>query len=152
MNIGPGSFTGIRLGVAFAQGLSMGLSIPLKGMDSFTATYFSLDPLKDVLILVEARRQDVFAQRYVNTVPQEVTSLTRQDIQEILDQSPDLPIAGSGTASFLDGIPFQTVSSHWSGAQALACSFFHESAPTKDPLPFYAREADVTYGTYSTNI
>jgi tRNA threonylcarbamoyladenosine biosynthesis protein TsaB len=34
---GPGNFTGIRIGVAAARGLALGLSIPAIGIDRFTA-------------------------------------------------------------------------------------------------------------------
>lgn len=34
---GPGSFTGIRIGVAFARGLSLGFSIPVVGLTSLEA-------------------------------------------------------------------------------------------------------------------
>jgi tRNA threonylcarbamoyladenosine biosynthesis protein TsaB len=145
VNIGPGSFTGIRVGLAFAKGLSMGLNIPLKGMDSFTATYISLEPTKDVLILIEAHRQDVFARRYYEGKAQNTESLARKDIEQILSKSPDLLIAGSASSACLEGLSYQKVSSSWRGARALAHAFFRDPSSTTDPLPFYAREADVTY-------
>lgn len=151
VNIGPGSFTGIRVGLAFAKGLSLGLNISLKGMDSFTAIYASLEPVKDVLVLIEAHRQDVFARRYYKGMPQNVESLTRKDIEEILLKSPDLLIAGCGSSSCLEGLSYQKVPSSWRGAQALAYAFFKDPSSTTDPLPFYAREADVTYARPSVN-
>jgi tRNA threonylcarbamoyl adenosine modification protein YeaZ len=33
--VGPGSFTGIRLGIAYAKGIGMGLNIPVVGISMF---------------------------------------------------------------------------------------------------------------------
>nr|MBP9692023.1 tRNA (adenosine(37)-N6)-threonylcarbamoyltransferase complex dimerization subunit type 1 TsaB [Alphaproteobacteria bacterium] len=107
VNVGPGSFTGIRVGLAFAKGLAMGWNLPLKGIDSFTATYLSLDSQEDVLILIEARRQDVFARRYLKGLVQEPQSLTREDIEKILIQPHPPLLAGSGVHPFLEGVDFQ---------------------------------------------
>jgi tRNA threonylcarbamoyl adenosine modification protein YeaZ len=144
VNIGPGSFTGIRLGIAFAKGLSMGWGIPLKGIDSFIATYVSLEPAEDILVLIEARRVDVFAQRFLKGVPQDPQSLTRQDLEKIL-LSPNPPLlAGSGLHPFLDGLIFKEAISPWRGAQKLVHTFFKSPKYSSVALPFYAREADVT--------
>jgi tRNA threonylcarbamoyl adenosine modification protein YeaZ/ribosomal-protein-alanine acetyltransferase len=35
---GPGTFTGLRIGLSFAKGMALALSIPLLGIDSLTAT------------------------------------------------------------------------------------------------------------------
>jgi len=144
VNIGPGSFTGIRLGIAFAKGLAMGWNVPLKGMNSFIATYTSIESAEDVLVLIDARRSDVFAQRFLRGLPQAPQNLTRQDLEEIL-ASPKPPIlTGSGIHPFLDGLFFKEAVSPWKGAQKLAHAFFKNSALVCNPFPFYLREADVT--------
>jgi tRNA threonylcarbamoyladenosine biosynthesis protein TsaB len=144
VNIGPGSFTGIRLGIAFAKGLSLGWGIPLRGINSFAATFASLEFPDDVLVLIEARRADVYAQRFLKGIPQDVQSLTRQDLEKIL-LSPHPPLlAGSGIHPFLEGLIFQEVFSPWQGAQKLAHVFFKNPELSSEPHPFYAREADVT--------
>lgn len=144
VNVGPGSFTGIRIGIAFAKGLAMGWDIPLMGMDSFRATYASLDDAEDVLVLIDARRVDVFARRFLKGIPQAPQSLTRQDLEEIL-KSPKPPLlAGNGLHPFLEGLQFKEAPSPWRGAQKLAHAFFKNPSFVSDPLPFYVREADVT--------
>jgi tRNA threonylcarbamoyladenosine biosynthesis protein TsaB len=145
VNVGPGSFTGIRVGLAFAKGLAMGWGLPLKGIDAFTAAYLSLDAQEDVLILIEARRQDVFARRYLKGLAQEDQSLTREDIKKILI-SPHPPLlSGSGVYPFLEGVDFQECVPTWKGAQAIAHAFFRDPEVVLDPLPFYVREADVNF-------
>ncbi|MBS0271063.1 MAG: tRNA (adenosine(37)-N6)-threonylcarbamoyltransferase complex dimerization subunit type 1 TsaB [Proteobacteria bacterium] len=150
VNVGPGSFTGIRIGLSFAKGLAMGLDISLKGMDSFTSTYLSLEPLDDVLILIDAHRQDVFAQRYLKGTPQGTHSLERKDIEKILLEPAPPILSGSGVRPFLDGLSYQEASSSWRGAQKLAHAFFKDPSLAIAPLPLYVREADITCSPKST--
>ena len=145
VNVGPGSFTGIRIGLAFAKGLSIGLGLPLKGIDSFTATYLSLESPSDVMILIEARRQDVFGKRFLKGIPQAPQTLTREDIEIILSGSNPPLLAGSGVHTFLEGISYNEAVSPWRGAQSVAHAFFRDPTLATEPLPFYMREADVTY-------
>lgn len=144
VNVGPGSFTGIRVGLAFAKGLAMGLGISLKGMDSFTATYLSLEPLDDVLILIDAHRQDVFSQRFLKGIPQDTHSLERKDIEKILLTLTPPHLAGSGIHPFLNGLFYKEAASSWQGAQKLAHGFFKDPSRARLPLPLYVREADIT--------
>ncbi len=147
VNLGPGSFTGIRVGLAFAKGFALGLGLPLKGIDSFMATYMGLPPHEDVLILQEAHRQDVFGMLFKKGCPQPPQSLTRQDIEMILDSASPPCLAGSGLHPFLEGRVFTEISSPWRGAQALAHAFFKDPTLASEPIPFYVREADVSFSS-----
>ena len=55
--IGPGSFTGIRLGIAYAKGLAMGLNIPLVPISAFDL-YMADTP--DAFVAIDSGRGDFF--------------------------------------------------------------------------------------------
>jgi tRNA threonylcarbamoyladenosine biosynthesis protein TsaB len=60
---GPGSFTALRVGVSTAQGLGMGLGIPVVPVGSLEAVAAGLPPVHEpVLVLIPARKGEVFAQ------------------------------------------------------------------------------------------
>lgn len=55
--IGPGSFTGIRLGIAYAKGIAMGLNIPVVGISAFDL-YLAETP--DAFVAIDSGRGDFF--------------------------------------------------------------------------------------------
>lgn len=55
--IGPGSFTGIRMGIAYAKGLAMGLNIPVIGINAFEL-YLAATP--DAFVAIDSGRGDFF--------------------------------------------------------------------------------------------
>lgn len=55
--VGPGSFTGIRLGIAYAKGLGMGLNIPVVGISAFDL-YLAATP--DAFVAIDSGRGDFF--------------------------------------------------------------------------------------------
>lgn len=59
---GPGSYTGLRIGVSAAKGLCFGLDIPLIGVATLEAMKVALKPQKTDLYvpLIDARRMEVF--------------------------------------------------------------------------------------------
>ena len=67
VTIGPGSFTGIRVGLAAAQGIALGLDRPLIGVTGFEAVAAicgpdSIDCNCDLLVALESRRADLYVQ------------------------------------------------------------------------------------------
>jgi tRNA threonylcarbamoyladenosine biosynthesis protein TsaB len=65
--VGPGSFTGIRIGVAVAQGLGFGQELPVMGIPTLEAMAHRLwrqEKVQRVLVLLDARMQQFFAATY----------------------------------------------------------------------------------------
>jgi tRNA threonylcarbamoyladenosine biosynthesis protein TsaB len=65
--IGPGSFTGIRVGLAFCKGLASGKDIPLVGVPTLDvlAAPFSFMEGRYLCPLLDAKKGEVFAALYV---------------------------------------------------------------------------------------
>lgn len=62
VSIGPGSFTGTRVGLAVAKGLSQGLRIPILGVSTLPALASQIPyARKDICSLVTSRKGEVFA-------------------------------------------------------------------------------------------
>ena len=55
--VGPGSFTGIRIGIAYAKGLAMGLNIPVVPINAFEL-YLAATP--DAFVAIDSGHGDFF--------------------------------------------------------------------------------------------
>ena len=62
---GPGSFTGLRIGLATAKGLAMGLMIPIYCYDSLQMMAASaLGMERQILVTVDARMREIYVGQY----------------------------------------------------------------------------------------
>ena len=50
VGVGPGNFTGIRIGLAAAKGLSLSLKVPISGVNSFQASLYGQKEYKVAVI------------------------------------------------------------------------------------------------------
>ena len=60
--VGPGSFTGVRIGIATARAIAMALNIPVYGVTNFEA--YSFGVLKPVTVILDSKRDDYFVQKF----------------------------------------------------------------------------------------
>ena len=67
VGMGPGPFTGLRVGIAFAQSFALARQIPVRGVCSLDAIA-TLIQEADFIITVDARRKEVYWARYTNGV------------------------------------------------------------------------------------
>ena len=61
VTIGPGTFTGVRIGLAFARGLGLARSIPVIGIDSLSAIAANETASRAVLVASDARNGEIYA-------------------------------------------------------------------------------------------
>ena len=67
VGMGPGPFTGLRVGIAFAQSFALARQIPVRGVCSLDAIATQIQE-DDFIITVDARRKEVYWARYTNGV------------------------------------------------------------------------------------
>lgn len=60
--VGPGSFTGLRTGLAAARGLALALNKPTFGVTSLEAVAHAVAPGTTLLVALETKRADIYIQ------------------------------------------------------------------------------------------
>jgi tRNA threonylcarbamoyl adenosine modification protein YeaZ len=67
VGMGPGPFTGLRVGIAFAQSFALARGISVRGVCSLDAIAAQVNE-KDFIVTVNARRKEVYWARYKDGV------------------------------------------------------------------------------------
>ena len=106
VTVGPGSFTGVRIGLSTARTLSMATKIPVIGVTSFDAVAAALKKKdwkeKPVLIALETKRDDFYVQIYENSGTRlgEPSVVESSELLSFVDNQIGLPktllVAGDG--------------------------------------------------------
>ncbi len=111
VNCGPGSFTGIRVGMAAAQALSYACGVPLYGLSGFFVLAYEARCVQDIqgplLTLLNTRRGDYFAAYWgrgsgLERGPLWEKVMTAEQIEEFVNKADSNPapilLAGHGVA------------------------------------------------------
>jgi tRNA threonylcarbamoyladenosine biosynthesis protein TsaB len=140
---GPGSFTGLRIGLAAARGLGLAAARPVVGIDRFSIYHHEFGDAKDVLVVIQSHRSELFCQFYPKgETPPESEMLSLNEIKDFCNRHPSTVIVGD-----VDVLPELQLAIH---PEVLTCA---ELAALVDctnkaslPRPLYLRPPDVTLG------
>ncbi|MCK6684513.1 MAG: tRNA (adenosine(37)-N6)-threonylcarbamoyltransferase complex dimerization subunit type 1 TsaB [Thermoanaerobaculia bacterium] len=123
---GPGSFTGIRAGLAFARGLSRSLGVPLIAIGTFAAAAAATPVPAGGVLVLEAGRGEVYADETLPPGEANPRTVKREEVVGLCE-SQHRPIIEIGTFSLLRGAAGLVASSDPSRA-ALAPMYGRPSA------------------------
>ena len=151
VTVGPGSFTGLRVGLAFAQGLGAALDRPVVGVSALDALAASLDEVAGpVAALIDARRGQVYARMFSDGIPlgpDEAFSL-EDAAARIAQLGPDVRLVGNGAAVLIAAFPplkFAQLDDRVAPSpEALARLVAAANPATHPPRPLYLRAPDAT--------
>lgn len=59
VTVGPGSFTGLRVGIALARGLALPFGCPVLGICSFAAWRAALPDVPSLVVVLDSRRDEL---------------------------------------------------------------------------------------------
>jgi tRNA threonylcarbamoyl adenosine modification protein YeaZ len=139
VGVGPGSFTGIRVGIAAAHGLAIGWDAGLVGMSSLALLARSTEHQGEVAVAVTGGHGELFVQQFdedgapasriCNLAPDQAAAAISAEV-----------VIGSGAHQLVDARGWGTPKEAWpSAAHSLSIPSALRSLPAK---PVYARAPD----------
>jgi tRNA threonylcarbamoyladenosine biosynthesis protein TsaB len=152
VTVGPGAFTGVRVGLAFAKGLALALKIPLLGFTTLECLAAQAHAVRGSATtyasVIDARRGEFYAQGFDGRLKTVFgpSAMTASDLVSKLGREPGpLVLAGSGAAMIandlrgrdLDLLTIETIDAR--SLVLAACSADPRAHP---PVPCYLRAPD----------
>lgn len=148
VTVGPGSFTGLRVGLAFALGLGEALNRPVIGLSTLQALARSIDRAGPVITAIDARRGQVYLQRFEDGVPVDPPqALSVAEASELASSTPTARLVGSGAPLIAAGQTDRVFDLAAPTLEALAALTLSADPETAPPRPLYLRAPDATPST-----
>lgn len=137
--VGPGSFTGVRIGLAAARGFGLALQKPVWGISNFQTAAFGVN--EPCIVALTTRRGDFYTKRFSVPEADVAEILTKEQIEALgLPIITDEPEAFESPLNKL--LPFCADS-----ARVLAKIALTQKENVLPPEAYYMRPADVTVKT-----
>jgi tRNA threonylcarbamoyl adenosine modification protein YeaZ len=138
VGVGPGPFTGLRVGLVTARTMALALDIPVYGVCSLDVVAAgAIDGgLTDFLVATDARRKEVYVASYA-----EGRRVSGPDVASPADVANDGPVVGRGALLYPDAFP-DARSPENPRAAVLCDVVVRERFELLDPEPLYLRRPD----------
>lgn len=137
--VGPGNFTGVRISVASARGLSLSLGIPAVGVSKLEA--MALGTKGRVTSALDARRDRVYVQTFQNSAPVSAPQMAALlDIYDQLEESEVLRVSSDEELAISKEQPVSEVDNLVVAVGRITVRRYDQDLPR--PAPLYLRAAD----------
>lgn len=140
VSTGPGSFTGVRIGLATANGLAMTAHKPMVGVSLLDLLAFK-NPHGKIGVVLETKREDYYAQLFEDGKPINEGIVAFADD---LKQYTDYTFIGNGVERLATETVLKIKSVPMPTATDIALFAEHQTPSFSNPPPLYLRPADVT--------
>jgi tRNA threonylcarbamoyladenosine biosynthesis protein TsaB len=142
VGVGPGPFTGLRVGLMTARTLGLALDVPVYGvctLDVLAAQAVDDGVVRErFVVATDARRKEVYWASY----DADGVRLDGPFVSRPADVATDLPVVGAGALLYPAAFPHPVGPEH-PDAGVLAAVVTDERAELLDPEPLYLRRPDV---------
>jgi tRNA threonylcarbamoyladenosine biosynthesis protein TsaB len=137
VGVGPGPFTGLRVGIVTARTLAATLGLPLDGVCTLDVVAFAVRVDEPFMVATDARRKEVYHARY---------ALPTQRLTDPAVGRPEQvrwsgPVAGRGATLYPEWFPVPVAPEHPTAAD-LARLVVSGAAHLLPPDPLYLRRPD----------
>lgn len=154
VGVGPGPFTGLRVGLATARAMGAALGVPVRGVCTLDVLAAGSDVPAgrdaagsgELLVATDARRREVYWARYRRSAdsPLGVTRLDGPHVTRPAEITWDGPVVGQGAVLYPDDLGEAVPPAHADAAvlARLVAYRLTSGGEIVDPVPLYLRRPD----------
>lgn len=137
--VGPGSFTGVRIGLACAKAFGLALNIPVWGVSNLEAEAYGLN--QPITVVLDSKRGDYFVQRFDKGKTLDEPHI---ETEEQLKESLPFVAIGDAAETLAQNIGCKIAQPKDPIAVAVAKIALSRKENPMPAQPLYLRQADVT--------
>ncbi|MEU0137112.1 tRNA (adenosine(37)-N6)-threonylcarbamoyltransferase complex dimerization subunit type 1 TsaB [Streptomyces sp. NPDC006296] len=143
VGVGPGPYTGLRVGLVTAATFGSALSVPVHGVCTLDALAYAAGPEGPFAVATDARRKEVYWARYTDPRTRDGDPSVDRPA-DIAERLAGLPVAGAGALLYPEAFPDARGPEHVSAAAlaALAVERLAAGVALLPPQPLYLRRPD----------